>query len=148
MGRELQEKVIHMILDKKDKDEVFKYVKERKEHIKTKATLEEMGVPATLSKALDSYDANSQHLKAARYSNKYLGKIFGAKDKLLMVFVKTVPYRYEQTNVIALEFGDELPDGFSIDYEEHVKKNVEKLTDPIFEAIEWDMNVGKSLFEF
>lgn len=147
IGQEIQQTVLERILEGAEKSEIKKYINVKKKYIRESASLEEIGVPATLSKNLDSYGANSQHLRAARYSNKYLGRVFGAKDKLLLVFIKRKPPMYPKTNVIALEYGDKMPDEFVIDIDEHIEKSVGKLTDPIFEAIGWDMNISNTIWD-
>lgn len=147
LGREIQKKVLEWILEEGTKEEIKKYINEKKKYIKSEATIDEIGVPASIKKELDGY-RNEQHARSARYSNKYLGRVFGKDSKILIMFVKRRPAKFPKTNVIALEFGDELPEGFIIDYDEHIEKVVSKLTDPIFEAVGWRMDVGKSIFDY
>lgn len=148
MGRELQENILKEILEGKEKHEIFKELNKTEKQIKENPDLEIIGVPATLTKNPEEYETNSQHLRASKYSNKYLEKTFKAHDKMLLVFVQSVPLNYPKTDVIALERGDELPEGFKLDYNKHIDKCVTSLTNPILEVLNWNRSVGKSVFSF
>lgn len=147
-GRALQEKVLEEILLGKKRAEIIKYIGKAKKYIKSEGNLDDIGVPITLQKPLSMYKGSPLHIRAARYSNTYLGKSFGALDKLLLIYVDRVPIKYPKTDIIALEMGDELPEGFTLDTDKHTHKNVNDLLQPIFDVLDWSIENTRSLLDW
>lgn len=138
LGKETQYRVLEMLLNGKGKDEIDEYITQIEDKIKNDplSISDDIGVPASITKALSLYKTNSQHIRAAEYSNNHLGGHFGAMDKMLMFFVKMCPSDKPKTDVIALDFGDKIPEGFVLDTNRHVEK-VLSLVEPIYEVLDW-----------
>ena len=80
------------------------------------------------TKALDKY-ANNYAVNGAKYSNKYLNKNFGAGDKCIIYHIKQTSGKPATTS-IALEAGEEIPEGYIVDTGKHwtrINKSVDKL---------------------
>lgn len=148
LGRKVQHEVLDRIVHDETRPEILKYINDVKDNIKRGLVdTDDIGIPASITKPLGMY-GNVQHIRAARYSNKYLKKEFGAGDKILLFRISKRPPKYPKTDIIALEFGDELPDGFVIDSSEHIKRSVDNLVKPILDAVGWGLCESKSLFDF
>lgn len=151
LTRDFQEEIFKQILNGRGQTAIKTYIKDEKEKIKDGGVklLDEIGIPITLQKSIGLYKNFPQHVKAADYSNKYLGTHHGAGSKLLLIFVKKTPFKYPKTEVIALEFGMELPEGFIVNIDEHIKRCIDNPVTPLFEACGWSLQAEtKSLFEF
>jgi DNA polymerase elongation subunit (family B) len=70
-----------------------------------------------MAKNPEEYDTNVQHIRAAKYSNTYLGTNFKSGDAGKLVFVKENIFteKYPQTNVILLDENTKLPNELSLD---------------------------------
>lgn len=138
LGKELQKSVLEMLLSHGDKKEIDKYVQSIEKMIKDEWSdmLDEIGVPASITKPLSMYKTNSQHIRAAQYSNDHLDSHFGVGDKMLMFYIKSCPSDKPKTDIIALDFGEEIPKGFVLDVDRHIEK-VLSLVDPIYEVLDW-----------
>lgn len=148
LAREVQEKVLIDIVEGKDKKYIKKYLSEVKDKFtNNKVNIDDIGNPMGIKKNIEEYTKTMPiHVRAAKYSNEYLNRNFGADDKVKLYYILRVPQKYPKTDVIALESGDEIPEGFILDMKKHKEKCVDNLTDPIFEALGWNMNIGMTLF--
>jgi DNA polymerase I len=150
IGRVVQKAVLEKILNGIEEKEVIDYIKERKKYVEFEADLEDIGIPATLSKNVDDYETKAQHAEAARFSNKYLkGAHFVKGDKFMLVYIKKIPMNYpEKTSVVAWDSDVILPKGFDIDRKRHRMRSIDKLIDPILGVVGWSMEKAVSLLDF
>lgn len=148
LGRDVQNEVLRMLLTGESREGILKYIKSVRKYIMEEAELDEIASPITLRKSISEYGSKPQHVKAAEYSNMYLGTTFTAGDKILIIFIQRTPFDHPRTNVIASEFGGTIEPGFLIDYKEHEKRCIDNLVDPIFEAVGWANTKNKTLFDF
>jgi len=141
--KEVQEKVFHMILDGLTKIDIEAYIKPIVHDFRRgNITLDQIGVPAGLSKDLDEYDNVDTKVRGAAYSNKYLGTNFRGGSKPKRIYIKRVKDRVrfaEDTDVICFEFADQIPvDAFDIDYEKMLDRALKSPLSRIFNSLGWD----------
>jgi DNA polymerase I len=125
LAREMQEKIIHMILDGAKLKEAYDYYYDMQADIKRGVYNESIGMPRKFTKKLDQYQRNYA-VSGAEYSNEYLGKHIGAGDKCIIYHIKN----HKDTNSIALESGDPIPKGYIVDTKKHwerINKSLDKL---------------------
>jgi DNA polymerase I len=80
-------------------------------------------------------------VRAAKYSNQYLGTHFGKASKPKRLYIKSVPPGYPRTDVVAFEYGDEKDlDKFKIDIETMVEKTLKQPISRILEPIGFNWN--------
>ncbi len=140
--REVQERVLEMILKGNGKDEVKEYLPEVLRMYRAgRCPLEKAGIPSGINKSLDDYVVLDAHGRGARYSNQYLGTDFkrGSKPKRLYVKRTYDPERYPDTDVLCFEYPDQVPvDKIEIDWETMLEKTIQAPLNRIFEALGWD----------
>jgi DNA polymerase I len=99
------------------------FTQERVKRIRETLNHWELGAPKQINSDIIDYTTNVQHIKAAEYSNKYLGTEFGKADRPYLIFVKVKNTRkYPDTNVVCLEYMQSLPDGIEVDYDTIIEK--------------------------
>lgn len=125
LAREVQENIIHMILDGAKLKEAYDYYYDTKADVMKGLCNDYIGTPRKFTKALDQYQTNYA-ITGALYSNEYLDKHIGAGDKCIIYHIKNHP----ETDSIALESGDKIPEGFIVDTKKHwerINKSLDKL---------------------
>jgi len=143
-GREVQKGLLRMLLDGAQAGDIKRYLNECRRKVRT-LPLEEIGLPASVNKPMSEYKNLPQHIRAVKWSNEHLGREFGHGSKVILLFIERLPHTYrEETNVIALEMGDELPRGITLDYDEHIKRCVDNVTRGIVDDLD-NMSNGVSL---
>lgn len=145
-GRLVQKGLLEIILKGAKRGDIEVYIKDSIEKIR-KINLEEIAVPASITKPLSDYKTNTMHLRAVKYSNRNLGTNFNAGSKILLIFIKNTPRNYPKTDVLAIEFGMELPNGFKIDYKAHEDRCVYMLVNTVLGGMN-NINRGVSLDDF
>lgn len=140
LGRELQYKVLTSILEGVEREEITGMVEEVEKIVKAGEDLDNIGIPQSITMPLNLYKAVQPHVRAAKYTNENLNppKQIGALDKILLFYVKACPSDKPKTDVIALDFGAQLPSGYILDDKMHIEK-IHKLIEPIYEAVGWKM---------
>ncbi|MCZ9319908.1 MAG: DNA polymerase, partial [Methanocorpusculum sp.] len=140
--REVQERVLEMILKGNGKEEVSEYLPEVLRMYRAgRCPLEKAGIPSGINKALDDYTVLDAHGRGAKYSNTYLGTDFkrGSKPKRLYIRRSYNPEKYPNTDVLCFEYPDQIPDGmFEIDWETMLEKTIQAPLTRIFDALGWD----------
>jgi len=132
IGREFMKKILSMVIDQVDPNEVMKYADDFKEKIKTGYfTPEELGLPVGINKALEKYQ-NQIHVRAARLGNERHNENIRAGDKIKWLYIKG------EHNVIG--FKDKMPKGYEIDYDNMVRRLVTLKVEPIFNSLNWGYN--------
>ncbi|USZ68867.1 DNA polymerase [Halorussus salilacus] len=165
--KEVQKRVIEMIVHGEDLDDVKDYVHEVIEDFeKEEADLEKMGIPGGIGQRLSDYDTATAHIRGAKYANAILGTNFtrGSKPKRLYLekvepefferkerenpdLLSDPMYREFKRNpgVICFEFTDQIPDEFKIDYEKMLEKTLQGPIERILKAlnISWEEAKGE-----
>lgn len=128
LARDLQEKILHMILEGAKAKDIYQWFIETKNGALKGAYDTKIGIPRKFVKELSEY-TNNYAVNGAEYSNKYLNKHFGAGDKVFVYHIDRVTTA-KPTRSIALEFDEDIPDGFLIDRKKHWSR-IEKAVMPL-----------------
>ena len=115
--RPLLKSVFIDILSQRDPLDIKRSIDNTKKSLK-QTTPFELGFTKNISRWLKDYTTNVQHIRAARWSNKYLGTKFDKNDMPKILFVKS---RIFDIDVIAIEDDTVLPNHIIIDYDKIVK---------------------------
>ena len=156
--KDIQEEIIHRILDGATGTDIRNYYLKEKDKILSggKNSIQGIGIPRKFTKSLEDY-ANNTAVKSAQYSNKYLGKSFGAGDKVIYYHIKYAPVgindpkgakMVKAPDAIALEYGEDIPEGYIINTKKHWER-IEKAIVPLLDEIGClDSTVQQTLGEF
>ena len=140
---EVQAAVLQRVLDGDSFGRVSEYVQERIAAVQADADeLHEIGLPWNLSKPLSGADGygNLPRARAARYSNEHLDTEYSVGDEFRGYYVKRTPSFVPETDVIALSWTEDIPDGFVLDRERTVAKAFESALEPILAEMDWTFN--------
>lgn len=99
--------------------------------------------PGVLNKPLDQY-GNTPTARACRYSNREFSHDWRDGDDPWVYYVDNTPPMVSDTDVIALEWGQEIPDGFSVDTDKVIERKVKKPLEPILGETEWTFDELKT----
>ena len=115
LSRDVQRKVIRMLLEGKNIDELSSYIRGILSNLeKGMFDYEYIGIPRGLSKNLNNYKVDNPHRRGAFYSNKYLGASFGLGDKPKLIYISSTS-TYPKTDVIAFQYNEDIPKDFVMD---------------------------------
>jgi DNA polymerase I len=135
----VQRKVIEMILYGEPYDAIRKYLGDVIRNYRAgRYSLDEIGIPGGFGKHLDDYETDDAHVRGAKYANVHLGMEFTRGSKPKRVYIKAVKGKYARTDVIAFEYGDQVPPEFVIDSEMMLDKTLKQPISRIIEALGWD----------
>ncbi len=164
--KEVQRKVIDLIVTsdgEEYQDAVTDYVHDVIEQFQNgKMSVEEVGIPGGIGKRLGNYDTDTAQVRGAKYANAMLGTNFarGSKPKRLYLdrvhpdFFERVEdkgrvssdekgtyteFKREQ-DVICIEYADQVPDEFAVDWDKMLDKTLKGPIERVLEAIDisWD----------
>jgi DNA polymerase, archaea type len=136
--RVVQRQVIEMILKGEEFEKIRDYLGDIiRKYRSGKFPLDEIGIPGGIGKQLDQYETNDAHIRGATYANKYLGAQFARGSKPKRVYIKRVKAKYPQTDVLAFEYGDQVPPEFVVDWETMLEKTIKQPISRIIEALGW-----------
>lgn len=134
---EAQPEVIRRILNGEGFEEVSEYIQEMIDDIKSGVIdLYRVGLPGVVNKPLGEY-GNTQTARACRFSNNHLEKQWTQGDDPWVYFVETTPPMVPDTDVVALDWSDELPDGYALNYDEMLRRSLKGPLRPILEEMNW-----------
>ena len=124
--------------------------------------LEAIGIPGGIGKQLDNYATNTAHVRGAKYANTLLGTNFQRGSKPKRYYLDGVHPQYfreveassgldprrdpvygefkRNPDVICVEFAEDIPDTFSIDYEKMLEKTLKGPISRVLDALglSWD----------
>ncbi len=143
-AKDFQIEMFRMILDGKHRDEILEYSERKAEELKSFPVLE-VGVPKAINKNLDQYRVKTNVLKAAEYSNKYLGTSFKSGTKGILVYVKKVAPGFNRTEAVLIESDGEFPKGFEVDWSKFQEKWLLKKVKDIFVPLRWPYYRGQKV---
>ena len=132
------EKVYESIAKLQSYDEVFKLCKEIEKEIKTLGVYD-IALPVSITKDINEYKVESFHIKAAKFSNLYLGADFKQSAVCRLVFVKRIERKgVPQADTILIDRESSL-DGIIVDYDKHIEKLFYNKLQPIFDILRWKL---------
>jgi len=164
--KEVQLEVIDMIVKGEPIEAVTDYVHEMIEDFKAgNVDPVEVGIPGGIGKRLDNYDTDTAQVRGAKYANEFLGTNFDRGSKPKRLYIKDVDPKWfrhmenergfdPQNNdlylqfkrdvleddgkdgVICIEYADQLPDEFEIDWEKMLEKTLQGPIERILEALD------------
>jgi DNA polymerase I len=137
----VQMTVMEQILDGKDYAEIKAFLGDViKKYRAGKYSLDEIGIPGGIGKALDDYDNDDAQVRGAKYANEYLHTEFGKGSKPKRVYIRTVTSKYPKTDVLCFEYADQVPPEFVVDLELMLDKTIKQPISRIIEALGWNWN--------
>ncbi|MFB6252270.1 MAG: DNA polymerase domain-containing protein [Halobellus sp.] len=161
--KEVQKRVIEMIVYGKETDEIAAYLNGIIEDFETgEIPVEKIGIPGGIGKRLDAYDTATAQVRGAKYANEFLGTNFGRGSKPKRLYLRKVhpswfremeneegydPQRdalygefKRDPDVICVEYDDQVPEAFEVDWEKMLRKTLKGPIERIIEALgmSWD----------
>ncbi|MCX6688654.1 MAG: DNA-directed DNA polymerase [Methanoregula sp.] len=137
----VQTKVMGMILAGEGYEIVKAYLSEVITRYRAgKYSLDEIGIPGGIGKALDNYDTDEIQVRGAKYANEYLHTEFGKGSKPKRIYIKAVTGKYPKTDVLCFEYEDQVPKEFIPDLELMLEKTIQQPISRIIEALGWQWN--------
>lgn len=138
-----QKKVIERVLAGDDFPALSDYVTGVVEDIKNlNLPIHEIAKPGVLNKPLEEY-GNTPTARACRYSNTELDMEWREGDDPWIYYTRSTPPMVQDTDVIALDWGQELPDGFEINKDKVLEK-VQAPLEPVLGETEWTFDELKT----
>ena len=99
-------------------------------------SLDEIGIPGGIGKALEDYETQDAQVRAAVYSNTYLGTNFGKGSKPKRLYIKNVVSKYPRTDVVAFEYADQIDRNiFIVDIDTMMEKTLKTPLSRIMEPL-------------
>lgn len=139
LAAEAQVEVLRRVLAGEDFESIAGYVSGLCRDIKQgRVPLSRIARPKSLGKALSDYDTQTQTVKACRASMEQLDKTWAKSDDPFLVFLKSTPPMEPAVSVIALDWNDDLPNGYEVDAEEHIRICLEAPLEAILEELGWE----------
>lgn len=128
----VQVDIMTKVLNGEGFEEVSEYVQDVVERINNKnMPLRRIAKPGAINKALEEYP-NREVPRACEYMNNYMDYSWGEGDDPWIYYIDKTPPLEDHTDVIALEWNEEPPEGFQLDLAKHIEKFV---NDPIEEVV-------------
>jgi len=157
--KEVQHRVIEMIVRGEDIDDVTDYVHGVIEDFRDgDVSLDDVGIPGGIGKRLDNYDTDTAQVRGAKYANLLLGTNFQRGSKPKRVYLKKVHpdffrrmeaerdfdsrtdalYRdfKSDPDVICYEYADQIPEEFEIDWDRMLEKTLQGPIERVLEALD------------
>jgi len=157
--KEVQKRVIEMIVTGENLDDVKTYVHEVIEEFREgEADLDDIGIPGGIGKKLDNYDTDTAQVRGAKYANLLLGTNFASGSKPKRLYLRKVhPDFFERVererdldpaedplygefkqdpDVICFEYADQVPEEFEVDWEKMLEKTLRGPIARILEALD------------
>ncbi|WP_128477625.1 DNA polymerase domain-containing protein [Halorussus pelagicus] len=165
--KEVQKRVIDMIVHGEDLEDVKEYVHDVIEDYQAgNVNLDDVGIPGGIGKRLDAYDTDTAQVRGAKYANLMLGTNFQRGSKPKRLYLEGVHPDFWQRmenergfdpsgnskedrlyrefkkdpDVICFEFSDEVPEEFEVDWPKMLDKTLQGPIERILEALDisWD----------
>ena len=141
---ELQEKVLEMVLTDASFVDLSEYIQSIIDQIDANAdNIERFALPGSLNRDLEDY-TNTQITRGARYSNEHMDYEFGEGDDPFIYLVSETPAGLPNTDVVAFEWDESIPEGFVLDKEAIVERGIRKPIEGIIEEAGWSWKEVRS----
>jgi len=139
IAKEIFKEIIEMIIEKEEYSKIKEKLKTFIVDYRTgKFSLEDIGIPNSITKPFSQYKTKDAHIRGAEYSNKYFGTNFGAGSKPKRLYVKALVDRhYPVTDVVCFDFPEQIPPSFIIDYETMLEKTIRDPITRVVEVLGW-----------
>jgi len=145
----VQDTIFNAISKRTKKEELERMAKEFVEKMKNEDPYK-VGIPKSLSKSFGAYKVTNPWLEGAIYSNKYLGTNFSAGSNPRLLYISKVPKGFEKTDRICIDIDTNInyaketekgyTDGFLIDWELMIEKNILDKVDDVLDLFGIDIN--------
>jgi len=165
--KEVQRRVIEMIVTGDDVDDIEEYVYDVIEDFEAgNVDLDDVGIPGGIGKRLGAYDTDTAQVRGAKYANLLLGTNFQRGSKPKRLYLKKVhPDFFRQLedegrfdpqidplyaefkrdpDVICFEYADQVPEAFEVDWDKMLAKTLKGPIERIIEALGLSWNEVKS----
>jgi DNA polymerase I len=101
--------LIEMVLEGEDYEKIRSTISDViRKYRAGKYSLDDIGIPGGIGKNLEDYDIQDAQVRAAVYSNTYLGTNFGKGSKPKRLYIKNVTSKYPRTDVVCFEYADQI----------------------------------------
>ena len=135
----VQRRVMELILMGQGYNSVKQYLGEVIRDFRAgKYSLDEIGIPGGIGKDLSDYQTDDAHVRGAKYANQHLGMEFAKGSKPKRVYIRNVTAKFQKTDVLCFEYGDQVPAEFQVDWEMMMEKTVKQPISRIIEALGWE----------
>jgi DNA polymerase I len=157
--KEVQHRVIEMIVRGEDVDDVTDYVHGVIEDFRAgNVSLDDVGIPGGIGKRLDNYDTDTAQVRGAKYANAFLGTNFQRGSKPKRVYLEKVHpdffkrmedergldsrsdvlYRdfKSDPDVICYEYADQVPAEFEVDWDRMLEKTLQGPIERVLAALD------------
>ena len=139
LTEEAQPEVIKMILDDADFSEVSEYLQGLCDDIRAEnIELRKIAKPGAINGPPEAYSSPTPTIRAAIYSNEHLDYDWSNGDQPWVYYIRKTPPMKPNTDVLALEWWDDIPDGFDLDAEKHIEKTLKAPLAPMLKEVGWD----------
>lgn len=150
LTKELQQDVIHAILDGVEKSEIRKKLFKKANQIHRKnGDFDLIGIPGGINMGLDEYQSPTATVRGAKNANKLFDKGFGEGDKPKRVYIEQRPIEHNDSRVVSdvLAFEDSsdlepVKDSLCVDVPKMVNTIIKSPMRPICEAIGVDVDAA------
>jgi len=165
--KEVQLRVIEMIVHGEDLDDVKDYVHDVIEDFQNgEASLDDIGIPGGIGKKLDNYDTDTAQVRGAKYANLLLDTNFASGSKPKRVYLEKVHPEFfrrkeealgldpaedvlygefkRDPDVICFEYADQVPDAFEVDWDKMLDKTLKGPIARVLEALDISWEEVKS----
>lgn len=130
--KNVQRTLIEMIVKRKEKNEIIKYVEMLKDEFR-KQPIEEIALRRGISKSFSKYSVKPPHIRGSLLANMYLGTNIRPGDKVKMLYVKRLP-GVPKTDVICFENIKQIPEGTEIDWQRMIEVSLKMKIEPILDV--------------
>ena len=137
--RETMALLIKMVLEGENYEKIRSTISDViRKYRKGEYPLDSIGIPGGIGKQLEDYDIQDAQVRAAVYSNTYLGTNFGKGSKPKRLYIKNVTSKYPRTDVVCFEYADQVPPEFIIDRDVMLNKTLQLPLTRILEPLGWE----------
>jgi len=136
-GALCQTKTLDIILSGGGFDDVSEFVRAEIEEMKTSFNTKKHGLPKPYN---PPYEPNLPIVRGVKYANEHMGYNWKGGDKTRLVYVRQVKPGLPPTDVIAIDWKDDVPEGFMIHQEEMIEKGFRNPLKSILEVAGWSFS--------
>ena len=142
MTKEILGKVFTLISTGKSEEDIFNEVRPLiRSAYNGELSVTEASSYGGIKKNIEDYHPSHtpNAIKAAKYSNEYIGTQYRKSNSAQWVFVDEVPEGQPYSNVVAFEHEEQLQ-GYGVDWTTTVDRWIHRKLKSVYEALEWDLD--------
>ena len=144
---EVQVEIMTRVLNGEEFDDVSDYIIDIIDSIENETIpLRRIAKPGAINKDLSEYP-NREVPRACEFMNDHMGYDWGEGDDPWIYYVDSTPPMTDFTNVIALKWSEDPPDGYKLDYDKHIEKFIKDPIEGIINEAGWrfeELSTGKT----